>query len=257
MARVGRLLELAPDIPKQLRADALRVYSGTADLSGNDRLSEQPLLESRAIYEELGDERGIAISEHMLAVYAWRREDWGRVRELTEHSFALAEGRFDFVEIGSYWLLGQLALLDGDVERAIELTQKSADMAKAVGWPWWEAGQRYELLMLALRLGDLQAAEREGMAALEMLPAQENRLWTLYTLAGLAQVALARDDLERAGLLWGAAEKEAESVPRWVEERARRGGALLEEAREPFANGVERGRALDLWDAAAIALGED
>jgi hypothetical protein len=108
--------------------------------------------------------------------------------------------------------------------------------------------------MLALRLGDLEGAEREGVAALEMVRAHENRLWTLYTLAGLAQAALGRGDLERAGLLWGAAQKEAESVPRWTEERARRGGALLEEDGEPFTSAVERGRELDLWDAAALAL---
>jgi predicted ATPase len=256
MGRIERLLDRAGVIPKPLRARALRVYSGTADLSGNDRLSQQPLLESLAIYEELGDELGIATAEHMLAVYVWRQQDWARMRELTEHAFALAEGKFRFVEIGCYWLLGQLAVHDGDVERAIELTQRSAQMARDVGWPWWESGQRYELLMLALRQGNLEGAEREGVAALEMVRAHENRLWTLYTLAGLAQVALANDDLERAGLLWGAAEKEAESLPRWPDERARRIGFLAEEEREPVLAARERGRALDLWDAAAIALGE-
>jgi hypothetical protein len=110
--------------------------------------------------------------------------------------------------------------------------------------------------MLALRLGDLDEAEREGAAALEIERAQENRLWGLYTIAGLAQVALARGDLEGAGLLWGAAEKEAESLPRWPDERKRRGGALHEEEREQFTSAAERGRELDLWDAAAIALGE-
>ena len=70
---------------------------------------------------------------------------------------------------------------------------------------------------------------------------QENRLWALYTLAGLAQVALARGDLERAGLLWGAAEKEGESLPRWPDERARRIGALAEEDREPVVAAHERG----------------
>ena len=95
-------------------------------------------------------------------------------------------------------------------------------MAHATGWAWWESGQRHELLMLGLRRGDLDEAEREGLLALEMQREQENRLWALYTLAGLAQVALARGDLERAGLLWGAAEKEGESIPRWPDERARR-----------------------------------
>jgi hypothetical protein len=110
--------------------------------------------------------------------------------------------------------------------------------------------------MLALLRCDLEEAEREGFAALEMERAQENRLWALYTIAGLAQVALARDDLERAGLLWGAAEREAESLPRWPDERARRIGPLAEEERMSVIEARERGRALDLWDAAALALGD-
>jgi ATP/maltotriose-dependent transcriptional regulator MalT len=111
--------------------------------------------------------------------------------------------------------------------------------------------------MLALQQGDIDEAEREGRAALQMEREHENRLWALYTLAGIAQVALACGDLERAGALWGAAEAEARGLLRWPDERARRGGALLEEARPPFRAAYETGRSLDLWQAVAIALGED
>ena len=156
----------------------------------------------------------------MLAVAAWRREDWRRVRELTEHSLELAHGRFTFVETTGYWLLGQLALAEGDVDRATGLTQRSAERAHDAGWSWWRSGQLHELLMLALRRGDLEEAEREGRAALHLEREQENRLWALYTIAGLAQLALARGDLEHAGVLWGACETEAERLPGWVDERA-------------------------------------
>jgi len=61
-------------------------------------------------------------------------------------------------------------------------------------------------------------------------------------------------NVERAGLLWGAAEKEAESLPRWPDERARRIGALAEEERQPVLDARERGLALDLWEAVEIAL---
>jgi predicted ATPase len=255
LERIQRLLDTAGDIPAELRARVLRVQAGTADLTGQDEQAERLLRESLGLYRQLGDDEGISMVEHQLAVSAWRREDWEGVRELTEHSLELARGRFSAVETSGYWLLGQLALAEGDVERAVELTRRSAELARDTGWAWWESGQRHELLVLALRRGDLDEAEREGIAALEMERAQENRLWTLYTLAGLAQVALARDDLERAGLLWGAAEAEGESLPRWVDERARRGGLLLEESHEQFTSAEERGRALDLWDAAEIALG--
>ena len=255
--RIQRLRDRAGDIPLELRASVLRAQGGTADLTGQDELAVQLTGESVELYRELGDDRGVALVEQMLAVSAWRRQDWDRMRELTEHSHALAEGRFPFIETSNYWLLGQLALIDGDLQRAVELTRRGTEMAQAAGWAWWESGQRYELLMLGLRRGDLDEAEREGLVALEIERTQENRLWALYTLAGLAQVALARDDLERAGLLWGAAENEAESVPRWPDERARRIGSLVDEEREPVLEARERGRSLDLWDAAAIALRED
>ena len=256
MLRLERLLGRAGTIPAELRARALRVYGGASDLAGHGAQAERATEESLQLYRELGDDLGTATAEHMLAVSAWRRRDWARVRELTEHSLELARGRFGFLETSDYWLLGQLALAGGDLEEATELTRRSAETAQAAGWAWWESGQRHELLMLALLRGELDEAEREGLAALRMEREQENRLWALYTLAGLAQVALAHTDLERAGLLWGAAEKEAGSFPRWPDEREQRGGALLDESREPFLSACERGRELDLWDAAALALGE-
>ena len=254
--RIQRLLDRAGEIPLELRASALRVRGGAADLAGNDTLAVESTEESVELYRQLGDERAVALVEQMLAVSAWRRQDWDRMRSLTEHSLALSEGRFASIEISNYWLLGQVALIDGDVQRAVELTRRGTEMAHAAGWAWWESGQRHELLMLALRQGDLDAAEREGLVAIEMERRQENRLWALYTLAGLAQVALARDDLERAGVLWGAAEKEAESLPRWADERARRIGPLAEESRQPVLAARERGSAMDLWEAAEIALGD-
>jgi predicted ATPase/class 3 adenylate cyclase len=254
--RIERLLARAEDIPLDLRARVLRSQGGAADLAGRDERAVELTTESRELYRQLGDERGVAVVEQMLAVSAWRRQDWDRMRELTEHSLALSEGRFKFIETSNYWLLGQLALHDGDLDRAIELTRRGTEMARLEGWAWWESGQRHELLMLALRGGDLDDAEREGRIALEMERAQENRLWALYTLAGLAQLALARGDLERAGLLWGAADEEGQSLPRWTDERERRAGALVEEQHEAFARAVDRGHGLDLWDAAALALGD-
>ena len=255
--RFASLLDLLPSISPELRAAALRVYAGTVDLSGQYEEAERLLEESLALHRVLGDERGIASVEHMLAVSAWRREDWERMRELTEHSLALARGRFPFIEATGLYLLGELARVDGDLERATTLTSASAKLAHDAGWTWWESGQLHALLMLALDRGDLEEAHAKGVAALRLERAQENRLWALYTIAGLAQAARATGDRHRAGTLWGAAEREAERLPRWTHERARRGGALVDETDPVFTTAFERGRELDLWDAVAIALGED
>ena len=255
--RLERLFNRAPPISTELRAHALRVYGGTVDLSGQFDDAERLWEESLALYRELGDDRGVAGVQHMLAVSAWRREDWARMRELTEQSLAIAEGRFPFIETTGRYLLGEIARLDGDLERATELTWESARLAHDAGWVWWESGQMHALLMLALEEGDLDEAEQSGVAALRLEREHENRLWALYTIAGLGQVAHAAGDLTRAGILWGAAEREAGRLPRWSDERARRGGVLVMETDSAFAAAVERGSRLELWDAVAFALRED
>ena len=256
MRRVTALLTRATSIPTELRATALRVYGGTADQAGEPDRAERAWGESLELFRALGDERNLAGVEHRLAVSAWRREDWESVRRLTEDGLARSRGKYTEIEITSWWLLGQLRLAEGDLEGAVELTRRSAAMARDIGWTWWESGQLHELLVLALRSGDLAEAESEGRAALVLERDQENRLWTVYTLAGLAQAAHARGDLDRAGLLWGAADADAGHLTSWAGERARRGGPLVDERRARFVAAASRGRELDLWDAVAIALGE-
>src|SRR4029077_5646027 len=129
---------------------------GAADLAGLDERAVKLTEESVELYGQLGDDWGVALVEQMLAVSAWRRQDWDRMRELTEHSMALAEGRFPFIETTNYWLLGQLALVEDDLDRAIELTRLGTEMSHATASVWWESGQRHELLMLELRRGDLE-----------------------------------------------------------------------------------------------------
>ena len=132
--RIQRLLDRAGDIPLELRASALRVYGGAADLAGRDDLAVQRTKESLELYRQLGDDRGVALVEQMRAVSAWRRQDWDGMRELTELSLEVSKGRFPFIETSNYWLLGQLALIDGDLQRAVELTRQGTEMAHATGW---------------------------------------------------------------------------------------------------------------------------
>jgi predicted ATPase/class 3 adenylate cyclase len=259
MRRMGHLLQSSDVIAPELRAKALRVYAGATDLTGDHAAGEQLNEESLSLYRELGDDRGIASLEHRLAVSALWRQDYERARELAQDSLERARGRFPHTEAPNYWVLGQLQLADGDLDGAIEMTRRSAEMARDMGWKWWQSGQLHELLMLALRRGDVDEAEERGRDALRIEREQENRRWALYTLAGLAQTALRRGELQRAGVLWGAVESEAARAgyTNWENERAQRAGTLVDETQAPFLAARERGSQLDLWDAAAIALDED
>ena len=77
----------------------------------------------------------------------------------------------------------------------------------------------------------------------------------LGTVAGLAQVALARGKFERAGVLWGAVLRHDERM--WGVHATRGAEEMRTEKRPEFLAAFERGLELELWDAVAVALAEE
>ena len=255
--RVADLLRRTVSPRPELRARALRVYGNTASIQRDHVGADARWAESLELFRKLGDERGVAGILHRLALTPMFAGDVDRARQIVDESQSLARGRFRPVECTNYWIYAELARADGRLDEAVEYARLSATTARELQWSWWESGRLDQLSRLALLRGEVDEAEREGHAALRLEREQENRRWSAYTLASLAQVAHARGELVRAGVLWGAAEQEAERLPESEGERAERGGSLLDETRPDFLAAVVRGRALDLWDAVAIALGED
>ena len=177
-------------------------------------------------------------------------------RSYVEDCERVARGRYRVVESQASLFLGRFAARAGDLGASEAYLLRSRALASSVGWGWWEAMGLTLLLDLAFRRGELEAAEQHGRAALTIYAAEESRVWAVNALCGVAQVTLARGDLERAGVLWGAASAEGESVPGWDARVATWGSALASESRPKFLAAADRGRELDFWDGVAIALGE-
>ncbi|MGH3127816.1 MAG: ATP-binding protein [Gaiellaceae bacterium] len=237
-----------------LRARVLRVAGNTA-FNVDQQTTRVYWDECLALCRALGDDRGAALILHRAALWPLDAGDLNEAREMIDESQRLAAGRSVLVEAVNLWMYAQLAFEDGNLDEAVDLSQRSAEHASRLGWTWWVSGQHVYLARVALRCGDIVSAEREGLAALEISRADENRRRMAGALAALAQAALARGELERAGLLWGCAESEitddlTEADLEWF------AGRLLTETTSPFEAARERGRQFDLWDAAAIALGE-
>ena len=261
LRRVALLLDDAGHLEPPLLARANRIYGNTASLSGDDVIGETRWQQSLQIFRELDDERAVSGILHRLALAPLASGDYERARSLVDESQALATGRFRLIETVNLHLYAELARSEGRVEDALTLERRSADEAHDMGWLWWESGRRDVAIRLALGLGRLDEAEVQGRTALVIEREQENRQWAVHTLSGLAQVALARGELRRAGILWGAAEAEAHrhpglGFPARPGSNIARGGALAEENRPEFVGAVAAGTQLELWDAAAIALGE-
>jgi tetratricopeptide (TPR) repeat protein len=225
---------------------------------GDFQSCDEPYEESLALLRELGDERGIAQLTERLANSASQRGELKRAEALALESLEASRGRFPFLEVPAYTLLGQLRVLSGDAEGGTQIIRGAEAMAADLGWDWWRAGCLGHLAHLALERGDIDEAERDGHEALRLVREAESRRGTLPPLTGLARAALERGELRRSGLLWGAVEAETERAPNrwWQSRRGELARSLLEEHDPQFLAGMEDGRRLDIWEAAALALGE-
>ncbi len=253
--RIGDLLARGVEIPPRLRARALRNLAGAAHQERDYDVADPAYEESLEIFTELGDARGAAQIRTRLAYRAMTEGEHERARELLEESQRDARGRLPLIETQNATLLAHLALLEDRLDDAEAALERSRELGAALQWGWHEAIWHTLRLWIALRRGQLDEAERQGRAALSIIFQAEHALPTaIGTVAGLAQVALARGDLDRAGVLWGAVS--AHDERKWGVHAIRGAEEMRNESRPAFLAALERGRGLELWDAVAIALGE-
>jgi len=188
-----------------------------------------------------------------LGYRAWVRGDVELAGRLAAESQRDARDQFPLIEAQNALLHAHLALVDDRLDDAEASLDRSHELASSLNWAWYESVIGHVHLDLALRRGDLDEAEHQGYAALAIAVEDEYVLAAVHAITGLARVALARDDLERAGLLWGAVSGQGE---RRLGIYARRwGDDLREETRPAFLAAFARGRELELREGAAIALG--
>ena len=157
--------------------------------------------------------------------------------------------------------LGHAAQLRGAYDRAAQLHQESlahypSDYHSGLLWAYHSLGET------ALGVGRLDEAARWLAQALTLSQALSDPAGTAWCLAGLGSVAALDAVPERAARLWGAAERQRQSIgcrtapaARATYERAMaQARAQLSEA--TFAAAWEHGRAMKLEQAIAYAFGE-
>jgi predicted ATPase len=223
--RFKALLDRADDIDVVLRARALRDYGGCNDWAGNLDVAEAAYARSGELFEESGDQSGMATTFFRLGVIASHRGDVQEARRLYEESLATFQQLGDRIgELQAHGNLGVLEFMHGDPTRGYELTERSLATAREVGWVWWEVSGLLNLADAALVAGKIEDGERHAREAVALAHKIEDRLWTIYGLALLAWAAALRGDAERSVALWAAVEiEEARSPlpPEWQSERER------------------------------------
>jgi non-specific serine/threonine protein kinase len=257
--RVEQLFEQVDAVSPALRAAGLRLRGGLAYLMGDYERGRLDYRESMAAFQALDDERGAANLLGRLVVDAGYFGDVGAARSLAHEALELSKKLgMPRLEAEALSALADTHRRENDAVGAWELMRRSADVAAACGFVWYQAHCLQCLTELGPVIGRLDDAERAAWEALRLARRMSERTLLLWTLTGLAVIEHARDDLGRAGRLFGAAAAEAVRDPPRQAEALATYAAPLEALTDPvFRAGREAGAAMELDEAVAFALGED
>jgi tetratricopeptide (TPR) repeat protein len=194
-----------------------------------------------------------------MGVAATAGGDLPRARQLFEESLESSLRLTDAkLEADCIRSLAWLEHAAGNLERAVELNERSIALLERIGHTWVLQGALLGSADFARELGQMPKAEERAREALRVAVSLGDRQGTVYAIATLAEVFTAKGQLERAGRLWGALDSEAERAPIGTWERDREQGAeTVVRDDEAFERGRESGRALSFDEAVAQALSID
>jgi predicted ATPase/class 3 adenylate cyclase len=259
--RLRTLLEHGSRVPRVLKARALRTYGESAWMTGERPTGNAAQEEALRIFQELGDEAGLAIVLHRLSVAALadNDRDLDRARKLLAACLEICERNPNPKLVAdAVTKLGWIEHLSGNPERALELWEEGATRSEEVGFTWMQAHAVMDIADVADELGRSELARQRAREALRLSRDCEDRQLIVFALALLARLAAKAGRAERAGRLWGAIETEESRGPVGLWESKRDEFALTVATPSPeFEQGRSSGRSLSLDEAVTYALGED
>jgi predicted ATPase/class 3 adenylate cyclase len=251
------LLEQEGELAPELRARALRAWGGATFITGRYEEGARLYEKSLSLYRRLGDQRGVGVLLHRLAVFELQRGDKVRARSLVEEAGELLR-RAGFLkgELETVATLGDIEVAEGNHDRGFELMRESIALADEVGFSWWKVASSMILAQNLVELDRLEEAKLWSREALPQAHAIGERQFLLLGLAMLARVDAQTGRLKRAGTLWGAIETEEARGPvgQWEGEREEFATAVLAAAGPEFERGRVAGRGLTLDEVVDYAL---
>jgi predicted ATPase/DNA-binding winged helix-turn-helix (wHTH) protein len=231
--RLETIMCLAGPDRSNERARVLHFLGALATAQGDYPAAKRFLEQSLSLYEELGDESGIAASLNALAVSARDRSDYFSAQSNFERSLACWRMLSDRLAIARcFHNLANVVRVRGDYPRARGALREATDIFE-------ELGDRSGAAWSVNQLGDIAREEGDVAAA-----------------QGLYQQALS--SFREAGDLWGSARSLTDlAYIEWTQGNHSAAHAAYREAMEIFAGlGHRRGMARALEGCACLALAQ-
>jgi predicted ATPase len=204
---------------------------GLVQMGQRNSAAARPLLEeSRTLFKDLGDVYGEASTLYLLGMAAYFSGDRAAARAHYEESLRLFQEQGDV--FGVTLLVSALEVVvlpQADEETARSLYEQSLPLLRA-------SRDRGRLGMILINIGDIWLHQNGDEQQAKMLYKQGLNLWQdmqrvvngfgiIGGLAGLAEVAAAQGQAERAGRLFGAAARLLPATSSYREEVNRRSAA--------------------------------
>ncbi len=257
------VLKRSGEASPALRAKALKAAGFLTRYLGDYAAAHSLLEESLAMYRELGDKRGMALSLNNLGVVAGDQGDYERAVAFYEESLALSRelGAKDTIAM----VLNNLAIVAShqrDFVAARSLYQESLGIFRELRDKRSIAVSAVNLGIVASHQGDYPAARSllEESLSIQLESADKGSI--CHELDAFGILAAAQRQAERAARLLGAAEalREAIDAPLPPSERASHdsdiAGVRAALGEEAFATAWAQGRAMTLEQAIEYALKE-
>jgi predicted ATPase len=231
----------------------VRVYQGDIEAA------RSLFAESHSLFKEVGDTSGEAHTLLALGLITHRSGDLATARAQFEEGLRLFQEQGDVLHASMMLntLQGMVSTQD-DQEQARSLRQQALPLTQ-------QAHDRGTLGLFLINTGEIfhqygeehmaQANYREGLRLWQEMQQVEQRLGIVKGLAGLAEIAAAQGQAERAGRLFGAAARLLPATSSYREEVHRRSTAArvhLDAA--TFEAGWTAGQAMTEEQAVTLAL---
>lgn len=258
-----RVLGQGQDLPAKARADALYAQAvceyGLGDPVRVLALSE----ESAALYRQIEDRYGDAISMGLVGFARTLLGDLDRADEAFQESLEILRelgDRWASAHLWSHW--AAVPLMRGDYRQAAHYAEEALEHTRATGDRLGACAAHLILGRVAAELGDHQEAARSFKSALIHAAEMRDRANAAHCIRGLAEVFLVRERAEGAARLLGAADRllEMTGAPQY----AYAPGAELQQRVEEMARAQlgdqawvvawRKGRAMTLDESVGFAL---
>jgi predicted ATPase/class 3 adenylate cyclase/DNA-binding CsgD family transcriptional regulator len=255
-----RLLAHRDEVPPTLVAESLRWAAGLALFRGELAFAETALADALGAVPDTREDAG----------RSWTLFLQGLLAELTGDDETAASRYHETVEMAQDYgdiaastmaliCLGDCAYRRGDLDQAAALTSEAAAIARREHLRFFLVFALTTAGYVALARDDLAGSIRVFDEALPHISRLSNTFYTADTIAGVASVALAAGQPERAARLLGAVDGICERTGLTVlghDAQQRHTTALLRDAlsAEAFAAAWEQGRAMRLEVAVAEAM---